>query len=60
MIEAIVAEAAHIFLPALLTFITAKVKDGASTDVAIMQSIAKLEDIRAKGKFPNFKGSDPG
>lgn len=53
--EAVVAEVLTLFVPAILEFVALKLK-GASSEVALMQSIAKLEDARAKAKFPGYGG----
>lgn len=53
--EAIIAQALGAFLPALIEYLQRRAIDGASHDVALMQAIAKLEDERAKAKFPNYQ-----
>lgn len=57
--EAILGEvlktAVGAFLPGLVTYIRKRIVDQASHDVAMMQAIAKLEDERAKAKFPEYR-----
>ena len=57
--EAILGEvlktAVGAFLPGIVTYIQTRIVDGAAHDVAMMRAIAKLEDERAKAKFPDYQ-----
>ena len=48
--ETVIAEVLALFIPAILAYVTARLK-GTPGEVAAMQAVAKLEDERAKAKF---------